>query len=444
MPSTLCRHERLLALSLLLFLLLLGCAALAPAQEVPQVLRAVVFSIEGGTGESAVREFTGLREGRVFPSALALAHYLDETRRALVNDRVFKSVELTDEGGELVDGRVEHRVTLRLVDTPTFVPLPNISYNSNYGLLLGAQINYDNAFGSMSNWFFNSYVALRDEEGRYIVGLWELHPRVSALMIGGLAWKLDLKLRRESLDLWDRGIEAAAWEDFYGSASIDTRLPLGASWYYELRPGFAGQFGTVDLRHNGANPGDFAGPNYRQALGIDKVDWVGGANFRSGYELRLEHLIQGQMATGNVANEISATALWCLPWSFLDYYGRARIQADYGTTPVNLGKYLRGIADNSMSGTASVFLNQTLGIDLGLPRRVVDIQLHPFLDLGTALSAGRAWDPQTDIRRSVGCDIIFLADSLANLAIRFTLGFDLGASDPLAAPEIVMDTALSY
>jgi hypothetical protein len=263
-------------------------------------------------------------------------------------------------------------------------------------------------------------------------------------MVGGLAWTLELKLRSEGLDLWDGETEVAAWNDLYGAASVDAKIPLSGPWYYEMKPGFAGQFATVDLMGNGAEPGNYAGPNYRQAIGLGRVDWVG--NFRSGYELRLEHFLQALLNPGSVglANEVSATALWYRPFSFLNYYARARVQADFGRTPVNLGKYLRGIADDSMSGPASAFVNQTLGIDLGLPKRILDIQLHPFFDLGTALPAARAWNARTDIRTGAGADLLFFSDFLPGIFLRCTIGFNLGAKDPLAAPEIVLDTTMSY
>jgi hypothetical protein len=423
---------------------LIGSASGAAAQAERHVIRSLVFVIDGSTNERAIRDFTGLREALDFPSAAALATFLDRARRALVDDRVFRTVEIADEAGAPAEGRVEHRVTVRLVDSPTFAPLPNVSYDSNQGLILGVQWHYDNAFGTMTNWFLDSYVVTREENGSYGIGAWDLHPRIGYIMAGGLAWTLELELQREELRLWDLGSEIAAWDDYSASASIDTKLPLGGQWYYDMQPGFMGQFDTADRMGNGAYPKDYSGPDYRQALGIGGVDWIG--NFRSGYDLRLEHFLQTDVTPGGIglSNEVSATALWYYPRSSLNYYGRVRVQADFGRVPVDLGKWLRGIPDDSMSGVASAFLNQTLGIDLGLPRSILDIQVHPFFDLGTALPSARAWNPRTDIRTGAGADFLFFSDALPDIYIRCTFGLDLGTKNPFAQPEIIIDTTMSY
>ena len=117
---------------------------------------------------------------------------------------------------------------------------------------------------------------------------WDLHPRIGAVMVGGVAWTLDLELRREDLQSWDGGTELASWNDDYMTVSADAKLPLVGLLYYEAQPGFATRFDTSDLMANGADPKDFLAPNYRQALGIGEVDWVG--DFRSGYDLRLEDM----------------------------------------------------------------------------------------------------------------------------------------------------------
>lgn len=425
-------------------LFILAFAPALAAQEERHIIRSVVFSIEGSTSERALRSFTGLREGLEFPTAAALAEFLERARRALVDDRVFKTVDVFDVAEAPANGAVQHAVTVRVVDSPTFAPLPNISYDSNLGLLLGVQVHYDNAFGTMTNWFFDSYVVLRGSEGVDDIDAWDLHPRIGAVMVGGVAWTLDLELRREDLQSWDGAIELAAWNDDYMTFSADAKLPLGGLFYYEAQPGFATRFDTSDLMANGADPKDFLGPNYRQALGVGEVDWVG--NFRSGYDLRLEDMAQTVLGPGNIglSNEVSATALWYLPFFFLDYYGRARVQTNSGELPTDLGKNLRGIADDTMTGVVSAFLQQTLGIDLGLPERILDVQLHPFFDVGTALPAARAWNAAQDIRAGTGLDLVFFADALPDIFIRATYGIELGAAQPFAVPEIVFDTTMSY
>jgi hypothetical protein len=295
----------------------------------------------------------------------------------------------------------------------------------------------------MTNWFLDGYVVASEIEGPFRIGAWDIHPRVGAIMLGGIAWTAELELSREELQSWDLGTKLAAWNDDFLVLSVDAKLPLAGLSYYELQPGFASRFDTVDLLANGANPKNFLGPNYRQALGIGKVDWVG--NFRQGYDLRLEDFLQSALGPNPIgwSNEVSASASWYFPFSFLDYYVRARFQANSGELPTNLGKYLRGIADDSMTGFASAYLDQTLGIDLGLPP-VFDLQAHPFFDMGTALPATRNWNASTDIRAGAGVDLVLFSSALPDIFVRFTYGIDLGAANPFADPEIIFDTTMSY
>jgi hypothetical protein len=422
-------------------------AALAPrafGQAAPQVVASIVFRIEGPTSEKALREFTGLREGLTFPSAAALAEFLDKTRRTLLATEPFKDVEVLDEPGPLVDGKVEHEVTLVIVAGATLIPLPDVSYDSNQGLLLGFQLHFTDAFGTLSDWFYDNYVIENGDGAELGAAGWDIHVRAEDIFAAGLVWRVEFELQNEALDLWDRGTELASWKNDLLVATLDTKIPIGGLWYYELEPGFAAQFDTADMMGNGACPNDYSGPNYRQAIRLGEVEWKD--DFRSGYEFRLEHFLQVEDGESGPAldNEISATARCYLPWAFLDYYARLRAQADFGRYPTDLGKYLRGIEDDSMPGKAAVFLNQTLGIDLGLPRRICDLQLHPFFDIGSELPPNRPWDARADIRLGAGLDIIAFTDLLPGLVFRCTYGLDLGSSDPFADPEILFDTSMSY
>jgi len=295
----------------------------------------------------------------------------------------------------------------------------------------------------MTDWLIDVYVIV-SPAGPLAVNQWDVEAQVANVMVAGLPWTANFELKREMSDLWDGATRVSAWEDNSATLSLKARLSLGGLWYYELGPGFAAQFDTLDLAGNSMEPPDFAGLNYRQAIGLGRVDWIG--DFRSGYELRFEHFIQALGAAGDfsVANETSVTATCYLPWSFLNYYARARVQMNWGRMPVDLGKYLRGIADDSMSGPASAFLNQTLAIDLGLPRRVFDLQVQPFFDLGTALPVGRSWEADRDLRAGMGTELVVFSDALPRIFLRCTFGIDLGAQNPLASPEVGIDTTMSY
>jgi fluoride ion exporter CrcB/FEX len=67
-----------------------------------------------------------------------------------VNDRVFKSVE----------GKIQHAVTISVVDAFSLFPLLYPSYDTNSGLKLGVETKYDNSLGTMTNWYLDMYLVL--------------------------------------------------------------------------------------------------------------------------------------------------------------------------------------------------------------------------------------------------------------------------------------------
>ncbi|MDP3179628.1 MAG: hypothetical protein Q8M76_17100, partial [Spirochaetaceae bacterium] len=174
---------------------LVAVLSLAPAtaafsQEAVQVIDSIEFRITGATTERALRTFLSidppLREGERFASPEALSAFLERKRRDLVNERVFKTVAVSDEARETADGETRHAVSIEVVDAFSLFPLPYPSYDSNSGLLLGVETRYDNAFGTMTNWYLDAYLVLRPRGGVDGVGKWRIHPRIGNLVVAGL------------------------------------------------------------------------------------------------------------------------------------------------------------------------------------------------------------------------------------------------------------------
>ena len=110
---------------------------LLAAEEGSHVVSSFSFAITGITKERAL---------------------LERKRQDLVNDRVFKSVEIRDVVGETVDGKTGHAATVAVVDAFSLFPLPYPSYDSNEGLELGVETHYDNGLGTMTNWYLKPSV----------------------------------------------------------------------------------------------------------------------------------------------------------------------------------------------------------------------------------------------------------------------------------------------
>jgi hypothetical protein len=105
----------------------------------------------------------------------------------------------------------------------------------------------------MTDWFLEGYGIAPVEPSRPS-GQWDGHVRGKNLMLANLPWICDLEIKREYGDLMDGSTRVSAWEDSSANLSLEAKLPLGGLWYYDLAPGFASQFDTLDLECNGEEP----------------------------------------------------------------------------------------------------------------------------------------------------------------------------------------------
>jgi hypothetical protein len=428
--------------------LLIGLATAAFSQETTQVIESVDFKITGATSEGALRNFLsispGLREGLEFPSREALSSFLEQKRKDLVNDRVFKSVKLEDVAGETAGGKTLHAVTIEVVDAFSIFPLPYPSYDSNSGLLLGVETHYDNALGTMTNWYLDSYLVIRERDGKSGVGKWRIHPKISNLVLAGLPLTLDCLFdHKENQNISDDTL-LADWACYRASADLSTKFNFQNDWYYKPELVAYSNFGFVDYLGNGDFNRDVLGLSATNTVGFGRVDWIG--NFRKGFDANAYGTVSGLDRNDQfgVTGELGASASWYLPWKIVDYYGRFHAQYSLNDAPTGLGSWLRGVKDSTMSGVAAAFLNQSLAIDVLPLKGILDLQLHPFVDAGVALPASGAFDFSSDLRIGAGADVALFIDAISNFLIRCTVGMDLGYAKPWDHMEIILNTGLSY
>jgi hypothetical protein len=427
--------------------LLAGIASMAAAQEAAHVISSLDFRVKGMTTEGALRAYLSmrpaLREGLEFPSAAALADFLELKRRDLVNDRVFKSVEVEDVAGEARKGKVPHAVTIAVVDAITFFPLPSVAYNSNYGWEPDVEMHYDNAFGTMTNWYLDTYFAYLPGAERPI-DKWRVHPRVKNFVIGGLPCTLDMLVDYDESKTVVGDVVIADYSRCKVNADLSTKIKFDGDRYYQPELVAFTNLGYADYLGNGNFNRDYLGLTFTNTLGVGRVDWVG--NFRKGYDASVYATAKAldRNSRFSVTGEVGTTTEWYLPWRFLNYYGRFNAQLDINDEPTGLGSWLRGVADNSMSGAAAAFLNNTVAIDLVPWRGVVDLQLHPFLDAGIVFPTSRAFSASSDFRCGAGADIVVFVDAISNLLLRCTVGMDLDYEKPWEHAEIIFNTGFSY
>ncbi len=437
-----------LKIAYLVAVLGMALAPIAFSQESVQVIGSIDFRITGATTERAMRNFLSiapaLREGAEFPSPAALSAFLDRKRQDLVNDRVFKSVELVDAIGETADGRTRHAITIEVVDAFSLFPLPYPSYDSNSGFELGVETHYDNAFGTMTNWYLDTYLVLRDRDGATGVGKWRIHPKISNLIAAGLPLTLDFLFdRQENQNIVGEAL-LADWACYKVNADLSTTFNLAGDWYYKPELIAYSSFGFEDFLGDSSFNRDLFGVSATNTVGFGRVDWAG--NFRKGFDANAYATASGldRNDVFGTTGELGSTVSWYLPWKFLAYYGRAHAQYDINDEPTGLGSWLRGIKDSTMSGVAGAYLNQSLAIDVLPWKKVLDLQLLPFADVGVVLPSSRAFSGASDLRLGAGADIVLFIDAISNFLIRCTVGMDLGSSAPLDHIEVILNTGLSY
>jgi hypothetical protein len=434
--------------ALLVLLVAAGAWAQADAAGETHVVASLSFHITGMTRESALRTFLSinppLREGVEFPTAAELTAFLERKRQDLVNDRVFKSVELVDEVIGSEGGTVRHAVTITVVDAFSLFPLPYPSYDSNSGFELGVETHYDNGLGTMTNWYLDMYLVLRDYDDEFGVGKWTIHPRISNLVIAGLPFTLDCRFDHLENIVTEQDVTVADWTCYKASADLSTTFNLANDWYIKPEIDAAGSFGFVDRLGNGNFNRDTLALSIVGSAGYGRVNWVG--NFRQGFDANVGasvNVLDRNDAFG-VTGSVSATSSWYAPWAILDYYGRVHAQYAINDEPTGLGSWLRGVADNSMSGVFGVFTNQTLAVDVVHWKGVFDLQLHPFIDAGLVMPGDEAFDLATDARVGAGVDVALFIDVISNFLIRATIGFELTSASPLDNMEIILNTGLTY
>ncbi|MDR2601197.1 MAG: hypothetical protein LBC53_01905 [Spirochaetaceae bacterium] len=113
-------------------------------------IQEIEYHISGRTKESALTEAAGIKKGAVFKNEESLLEYLNQKKQALVNTRIFSTVNI--EYAPLDDfaasGAV--KVDVYTTDTLNFLITPYPKYDSNTGFLLKLRMYDSNIFGLMS------------------------------------------------------------------------------------------------------------------------------------------------------------------------------------------------------------------------------------------------------------------------------------------------------
>ena len=131
---------------ILLFSLILSLSIFAESY----VIRSYSFDISGKTQKWVVENLVVAEEEEVFSSLEEVESALSDKQQALLNKRVFKSVEYSY-SLETVEDVTYVDASFIIVDARTVLVLPYPKYDSNYGLRLGIKYWNRNVLGTFSS-----------------------------------------------------------------------------------------------------------------------------------------------------------------------------------------------------------------------------------------------------------------------------------------------------
>ncbi len=379
-----------------------------------------------------------------------------EMRQALINLRIFESVEielihspdvpLQGEGIIEPDGAYFYDYTLvfHLKDSWTFFPLAFPTFDSNKFFKIQMKMNYDNVFGSLVTFILDGDigVGVDGETGDPRINFWVFETGFSNLMYKGInfgfSWiqSYDKIVKKDGLEI----LEDYSFHktDFIFRAGFD----LGSDYYYELAPAFVFSYGYEDSLGRGYTEEPQSYGIY-QTLGRDRVNWSG--NFQEGYNWEAELQTRYLPETGFKGRLTLSNRWYHIFNSRLNYSNKTTVLTGFNDDIHELGEYLRGVPDVNMSGDKGFFMSNTLAVRLFTWNKVAEAQIQPFTDMGVVIPTGRSFDAKNDMRMTLGFDGVIFPERISNISLRCTLGFDLfgpgGISDRM---EFLISTSLFY
>ncbi|MCG8454285.1 MAG: hypothetical protein MI717_14025 [Spirochaetales bacterium] len=434
-------RNNFLAIALLLaFIVVPGLGA----QDTPVTIRQIVIEIpeDGKTQEGALRRFLDIQEGESFASETALAEAVEIQMQDLINERVFKSVTcdytMTTEN--------EATVRVAIEDSWTLIPIPYPLPDSNIGFKIGIETTYDNAFGTMTNWYLDTYLTLgNDFDGKYGINGFKVNPEIRNIKIGDLRFEVGMFHEYRAFAIKPTNDYTEYFTKHRTFLSFGTEWEFTDNIYYGFYPNASLNYGYKWRVTDASSKEKRYNLVWRHYVNPRDVDIVGN-NLRQGYDVTLQNQVKavGTATPGAqktsfepvVDFSLSAVGYYTF-WSRLNFYHRFYGFYVYNDIYKNRGEYLRGVSDDSMTGNWGFFLQNSFGVDVFHWKGVFDIQLHPFFDIGYSL--GGVGDSSDRLRYGFGSDVLIFIDAISNLTLRATVGVD-----PINNYEVEFAFASSY
>ncbi len=437
------------------------------------------ISIKGRTRESSIRRLVGYDEGRQFSNIEELEDAVERKRQILLDKRIFKDVTADVELGAEKDGIVPVTVKFGIDGAFSFLILPSIYYDSNYGLFYQLFIEDQNFLGTTDSTRFSFIV--RENDNEHSLEHSDIISYVASELPLGRYWNLFMKasLHHWALDHEKTRLsfENTIYRDLFDSGFVRNSLIVTINPESEKRKdweivtdfvdtfNFAhDKYSTWEVSHlmttefeeklsnvHQTTLGGYLNMDSFTALkltpwikwhyfsGSDREDsnafefgfkaadsdfsWY--LDMRRGYRYSLEAFIR----TDGVWQILADARFYCMPFEWLQLSTRAVMRLsdfpDIEQTEVYT-EYLRGIPNiNTTIHEREIDSIAALNLDVmfklfRIPK-IARAYVNPFLDLGVVFPS--------EFLAGAGAEIMLILDEWPGSPVRLSYGRNLMDSD---------------
>lgn len=428
------------------------------ATPVPVLLDSITVQTDGLTQEWALRgalaeplsggKFAGLTEGQVFESAESLQASVDAHRQALVNRRVFKTVDLAL---TQTDNRAALKLTIQ--DSWTLIPFLLPKYDQNTGLRGVFRIMYPNALGTLTDFQLNTNA---DFDSAFKVQNWSAAATLASIKAFGLTWSASLTQNFGTETKLDSNDTVTFKSTSFSTAgSLSTGVPLPFGFGYGVSLSGTNSYGfEFPVLTNPADKTDTLAKkegwviNPSHSLSWGALNWVG--NLRRGYVLSAGNSYSWVLNQQQVHPNLTGSATWA-DTLIDDLLGLSvRLNGFWELDQDRLGAAsdIRGVLDAKLYGNFGVFASLTATLSVLKIPGWFETQGNLFIDTGAAKKRFLGLQ-STEFKYGVGGEVLVFPDFSKNLILRASVGiepstYSLKLWNKLSSYEIVLGTGLQY
>lgn len=333
----------------------------------------------GSTKQKAIEYFLRIEEGDSFKSDIRLIEKLERQLNDLKNRKIYREVSYSISYSE-VDGIMFADIKIRLVDALTFYIVPLWSYNSTRGHLVGGEMQWENAFGSIFDFKIDGYWTEPE---------WQVRAEISEIPLWGMATSLLFLEKDETvLRTDDDGYVLVQYRIMKAVVDLGFDISFRNNIGWNINPGLYFPH-TFRLEENNSSltvdeikseePGTTI--TLDSQIYWDKLEWE--TFFREGFKISLENNYTAQLSPWLLISDIQLDFIGF--WSPNEYFSLSgRLGGFYVMNGIRdaSADRIRGVLDYKMYGDLGLFLNLNCTFRVLRVEKVFEIHLTPFIDIG--------------------------------------------------------------